>query len=153
MTNYFQFEDDFVTSLRCIPMSVRYKLDTCGVKLKLAHWNHFPQDVCLQLVEQPTTTSEEIKAYRTLLYKLAEKYTDIPLKDLPIEETPAWMDETTIPDSVQQKAEEMKVKISQIQWKNLTPLQRFALIKLSRPSHENHNFLPALKEFHLIESS
>jgi hypothetical protein len=32
----------------------------------------------------------------------------------------------------------------------LSPAQRFALIKLSRPSHENHNFLPALKEFELI---
>ncbi len=153
MTHYFKFEDDFVTSLRCIPMSVRYKLDTCGIKLKLAHWNQFPQDVRLQLVEQPTTTSTEIQAYRTLLYNLAEQYTDIPLKDLPIDQNPAWMDETTIPETVQQKSEEMKVNISQLQWQKLTPLQRFALIKLSRPSHENHNFLPALKEFNLIENS
>ncbi|NEQ62650.1 MAG: nitrate reductase associated protein, partial [Moorea sp. SIO4A1] len=32
----------------------------------------------------------------------------------------------------------------------LTPIQRFALIKLTRPSHENKNFLPALKEFQLV---
>jgi len=38
---FFDFEADFVLSLRCIPMIVRYKLDTYGVKLKLAHWNHF----------------------------------------------------------------------------------------------------------------
>jgi hypothetical protein len=36
------------------------------------------------------------------------------------------------------------------QWASLTPLQRFALIKLSRSSHEDKNFLPALKEFHLV---
>jgi hypothetical protein len=37
----FAFETDFATSLRCIPllrcmpMVVRYRLDRCGVKLKL----------------------------------------------------------------------------------------------------------------------
>jgi hypothetical protein len=31
----------------------------------------------------------------------------------------------------------------------LTPLQRFALIKLTRSQHENNNFLPALIEFGL----
>lgn len=35
---FFAFESDFVDSLRCIPMVVRYKLDTCGIKLKLPEW-------------------------------------------------------------------------------------------------------------------
>ena len=150
MTYFFQFEDDFVASLRCIPMIVRYKLDTCGVKLKLAHWNQFPQSERQVLVEQPTTTPEEIQSYRNLLQEYAAKYTDIPLKDLPIEDNPAWLDSQSIPETVQQKAEETGVKLALSQWENLTPLQRFALIKLSRPSHENHNFLPAIKEFNLV---
>ncbi|MEB3283187.1 MAG: nitrate reductase associated protein [Lyngbya sp.] len=150
MSYFFEFEDDFVASLRCIPMIVRYKLDTCGVKLKLAHWNQFPQSERQILVEQPTTTLEEIQSYRHLLQQLAEKYTDIPLKDLPIEENPAWLDTEKIPETVEQKATETGVKLTLYQWQNLTPLQRFALIKLSRPSHENHNFLPAIKEFNLV---
>lgn len=150
MTYFFQFEDDFVASLRCIPMIVRYKLDTCGVKLKLEHWNHFPQTERQTLVEQPTTTPSDIQSYRNLLQQLAEKYTDIPLKDLPVEENPAWLDCHTIPETVQQKSEETGVKLTLEQWQNLTPVQRFALIKLSRPSHENHNFLPALKEFNIV---
>jgi hypothetical protein len=150
MTYFFQFEDDFVASLRCIPMIVRYKLDTCGVKLKLAHWNEFPQTERQTLVEQPTTTPSDIQSYRNLLQQLAEKYTDIPLKDLPVEENPAWLDCHTIPETVQQKSEETGVKLTLEQWQNLTPVQRFALIKLSRPSHENHNFLPALKEFNIV---
>jgi len=150
MTYFFQFEDDFVASLRCIPMIVRYKLDTCGVKLKLEHWNHFPQTERQTLVEQPTTTPSDIQSYRNLLQQLAEKYTDIPLKDLPVEENPAWLDCQTIPETVQQKSEETGVKLTLEQWQNLTPVQRFALIKLSRPSHENHNFLPALKEFNIV---
>ncbi|MEL7039316.1 MAG: nitrate reductase associated protein [Cyanobacteria bacterium J06592_8] len=150
MTHFFKFEDDFVTSLRCIPMIVRYKLDTCGVKLKLAHWNQFPQSDRQILVEQPTTTPEEINHYRKLLQQFVENYSDIPLKDLPIEENPAWLDRQNIPETVRQKAEEMGIKITLEQWQNLTPLQRFALIKLSRPSHENQNFLPAVQEFNLV---
>ncbi|EAW37548.1 nitrate reductase associated protein [Lyngbya sp. PCC 8106] len=150
MTYFFEFEDDFVSSLRCIPMIVRYKLDTCGVKLKLAHWNQFPQTERQILVKQPTTTPEEIQSYQNLLQQFADKYTDIPLKDLPIEENPAWLETNNIPETVQQKAEEVGVKLTLQHWQNLTPLQRFALIKLSRPSHENHNFLPAIKEFNLV---
>jgi hypothetical protein len=37
-TVYFAFENDFVDTFRCIPMIVRYKLDTCGIKLKLPEW-------------------------------------------------------------------------------------------------------------------
>lgn len=37
--DFFAFEADFVVSLGCIPMRVRYKLDTCGIKLKLPQWH------------------------------------------------------------------------------------------------------------------
>jgi hypothetical protein len=46
----------------------------------------------------------------------------------------------------------MGVSLSLEQWETLTPLQRFALIKLGQPSHESHNFLPALREFELLGS-
>ena len=34
----FAFEADFQTDLRCIPMSVRYKLDLVGIKMSLKEW-------------------------------------------------------------------------------------------------------------------
>jgi conserved hypothetical protein len=147
MNNLFEFEQDFVESLRCIPMVVRYKLDSCGVKLKLEHWNKFSQDARQQLVQNPISTPEEIIGYRNLLYELAEQYTNIPLKDLPIDDYFPWLEITKLPDTVQQKAGEIGINITLKQWQDLSPLQRFALIKLSRPSHENNNFLPALREF------
>jgi hypothetical protein len=61
------------------------------------------------------------------------------------------MDAATVPESVSAKAQELGVTITLAQWASLQPLQRFALIKLSRSSHENKNFLPAVKEFHLVE--
>lgn len=148
--NYFEFEQDFVESLRCIPMIVRYKLDNCGVKLKLSHWHQFNPSIRKDLVDKPCSTSEEIKTYRAWLHQLVIDQTDAPPKDLPVEQNPAWMDETKIPDIVQEKSQEVGIKLELEQWKNLTSLQRFVLIKLSRPSHENRNFLPAVEEFKLI---
>jgi hypothetical protein len=148
--NFFQFEADFVDSLRCIPMQVRFKLDTCGIKLKLSHWSHFSPTDRQTLVEQPCTTKTEIQAYREFLQQLVKKYSDAPADELPVEPHPAWMDATTIPLILQEKAEEIGVNITLQQWVALTPLQRFTLIKLSRPSHENKNFLPAVQEFHLL---
>ncbi len=150
MTKFFQFEADFVESLRCIPMQVRLKLDTCGIKLKLSHWNHFNLAEREALVEMPCTTESEIQTYREYLQQLVLKQTGALPSELPLDPHRAWMDETTIPESVQEKAQEFNLTLTPQQWAALTPDQRFALIKLSRSSHENLNFLPAMKEFNLI---
>lgn len=36
------------------------------------------------------------------------------------------------------------------QWRDLSDLQRFTLIKLTRAGHDNDNFYPALVEFGLV---
>ncbi|PSB09432.1 nitrate reductase associated protein, partial [Pleurocapsa sp. CCALA 161] len=69
-TNYFQFEADFVHTLQCIPMLVRMKLDNCGVKLKLFHWNQFSQAERETLVNLPCNTSSECQTYRQWLQNL-----------------------------------------------------------------------------------
>ena len=145
--NHFQFEADFIESLQCIPMLVRMKLDTCGVKLKLSHWHQFSQSERQQLVTMPCSTRTEAATYREFLQNLVTVKTGQPAKELAIAPNPPWLDATNIPQDVQTKAAEFKITLSLEQWRDLTPAQRFALIKLSRPSHENRNFLPALKEF------
>ena len=150
MTDFFEFEADFVDSLHCIPMQVRMKLDTCGVKLKLAHWNQFSQQERQALVAKPCTSEAESQAYREFLQNLVTEKTGEPAKELPIESHPPWLDDNTVPKQLEAKAAEFGIKITVQQWQQLTPSQRFALIKLSRPSHESRNFLPALKEFNLV---
>jgi hypothetical protein len=36
------------------------------------------------------------------------------------------------------------------QWLGLSALQRFVLLKLSRPGSDNRNLIPALREFGLL---
>ena len=149
-SNFFQFEADFVDSLRCIPMQVRMKLDTCGVKLKLSHWHQFNQQERQTLVSMPCTTTEEAKAYQDFLQNLVVEKTGSPAKDLPVDPNAPWMEPSTIPLEVLRKAAEFGIEITLEQWAQLSALQRFALIKLSSPSHEHRNFLPALREFNLV---
>lgn len=150
MTQFFQFEADFVESLRCIPMQVRLKLDTCGVKLKLTQWHQFNQDDRQALIDLPCETPAAVQTYRHVLHELIQMRTGTTASDLAIDPTPAWLDASILPDSVQTKAVDSGVTIAIAQWATLSPVQRFALIKLSRSSHENANFLPALKEFHVV---
>ncbi len=147
---FFQFEAAFIESLRCIPMQIRINLDTCGVKLKLAHWNKFDEQEKQALVNLPCTSKEESQAYQNFLQSLLVKQTGKPAQMLEIDEFPDWLNDSNIPVNVKEKAAEFGLEISLQQWENLTPLQRFTLIKLSRKGHENLNFYPALKEFNLI---
>ncbi|MBD3880858.1 nitrate reductase associated protein [Phormidium tenue FACHB-886] len=151
MTELFEFEADFANSLRCIPMLVRYKLDTCGVKLKLHHWNQLSSAERQQVLVAPCESATEIQAYRSLLHQLVQSHLGEVPADLPVDDRPDWNNLAKIPESVQQQGEAVGTALSLEQWISLTPLQRFALIKLSRSNHENRNFLPALKEFHLTE--
>ncbi len=149
MVKFFAFEEDFVDSLRCIPMQARYNLDTCGIKLKLADWSHMTPLERQALVELPCTSEPEIQAYRQYLQNLIFQRTGNNPSELPIDADPAWMNTNIIPDSVQEKAVEFGI-IPIEKWANLSPLERFALIKLSRSGHENQNFPKALAEFNLL---
>ena len=150
MSDFFKFEADFVDSLRCIPMQVRLKLDNTGVKLKLSHWYQFTEQERQTLVEMPCTSGEECQQYREFLQNLIIDKTGTAASELAVEDNPAWMNEKQIPEIVRTKAVECGVNIAVEEWEKLTPLQRFALIKLSRPSHENQNFYPAIQEFGLV---
>ncbi len=151
MEPFFQFESDFVESLRCIPMQVRFKLDTCGVKLKLTQWHQLSQAERQHLVTLACSTPAEIEFYRATLQNWVQNRTGAMAPLLPIEASPAWLNEATIPESVQARASALAIAISPSQWAALTPLQRFALIKLSQSGHENSNFLPAMQEFGLTQ--
>lgn len=149
MTNFFAFEADFVDSLRCIPMGVRLKLDTCGIKLKLPQWNKFNETDRQALVDMPCMWDQEVENYRRFLQNLVLEKTGEVASELPIDENPAWLKEEEMPVSVVAKAAEFGVSLSLAEWQRLSVLQRFALIKLSRSGHENKNFLAAVKEFGL----
>jgi hypothetical protein len=154
MLQFFQFEAEFVDSLRCIPMQVRYKLDTCGIKLRLQHWHSFSPLQRQTLIDLSCDTADEIKIYRENLRSQVFQNLNTYPNDLPIDANPAWLQLESIPSCVLEQLQELELAIAppqlQEKWQKLTALQRFALIKLSKSDHENNNFLPALREFGFV---
>jgi hypothetical protein len=150
MADFFQFETDFVDSLRCIPMQVRYRLDTCGVKLKLHQWNLFTLADRAELVDFDPQTELEIDQYRELLVNLIKERSGEEATLLTVATQLPWLNEAEIPTVLAEKISAADINFSLLQWQELTTLQRFALIKLSGASHEQNNFLPALREFKVI---
>lgn len=73
---FFQFESDFVNTLKCIPMIVRYKLDSCGVKLKLHEWTKFNLKDKESLAYLPCYKDLEIEYYRIFVTRLVKQYFD-----------------------------------------------------------------------------
>jgi len=145
---YFKFEEDFIEeNVRCIPMIVRFKMDAAGIKLKLAEWTRFQPEERVQLALLPVFTHEETNKYHQFLISLIAKYTGNQATKLAIDPLPDWANLHQIPSMLQEKLEELQLQLSISQWRKLTNIQRFALIKLCRPGHENKNFPRAITEF------
>jgi len=148
---YFSFEDDFVEkNIRCIPMIVRFKMDHAGIKLKLAEWSKFSMEERLELAKRPCSSDEQVKSYNEYLAGLVKKYTGKEATVLTIERNPGWANTNEVPVMLNEKLKEFDWLILADQWKGLTNLQRFALVKLCKEGHENVNFPKAMKEFKLV---
>ncbi|MBB2206555.1 nitrate reductase associated protein [Gluconacetobacter takamatsuzukensis] len=147
----FDFESDFAGSLRCIPMIARQKLDIAGIKLSLRQWSRFSREERGQLADLPCETVADQEAYRALVLHLIAVRSDEPPRHLAVNGFDDWREADRMPEAVRIQAEADGVAPpTPAQWARLTPLQRFALIKLARSQHENENFVPAMKEFGVL---
>jgi len=150
-TELFAFEDDFVATLRCIPMAVRLKLDRSGIKLTLRQWSRFTRDDRHALLAAPCRTGVEMAAYRERLVELVALRAKEEAKPLADPPAPIWESAMATPPVVASFAQSVGVSPPSARaWGELTELQRFALIKLTRDNHDNVNFIPAMREFGLV---
>ena len=148
---YFDFEEDFVEkNIRCIPMIVRFKMDAAGIKLKLSEWSFFSEEERIALAIMPCESGSEVNGYYSFLRKLIERQTGNKATSLTVNKNPEWDDINEVPVVLREKAAEFNWELTITQWSRLTTLQRFALLKLCRPGHENKNFPKAMKEFNLV---
>ena len=149
---YFHFEQDFMEdNIRCIPMIVRFKLDACGIKLKLKEWSKMTVEEREQLALLPIDSAVDLDFYRAYLQRTVHSHTGEHVTLLPINIAyHYWSSVDVLPSVLEEKLEDSKMSISIAQWRKLRVLQRFALLKLTRPGHENKNFPKAMKEFGLV---
>jgi hypothetical protein len=147
----FDFEADFARDLRCIPMVVRFKLDRCSVKLSLRQWARIGATQRFALADRPCDTMNEVTAYRNELLRLidacdAGEPVLLPENNL----ARYWSDTSTVSARIAEMIAALGLPpLTVSAWAGLSTLQRFALLKLTRPGHDNENFLPAMREFGL----
>jgi hypothetical protein len=145
---YFDFEEDFIeNNIRCIPMIVRFKMDLAGIKIRLDEWSRLDVQERIELAIKPCETQADVSLYATYTRLKIRQRTGRTATPLAIDNSPAWNNTDAVPELLKEKLAELAVYASLHQWRMLTPLQRFALLKLCRPGHENRNFPKALKEF------
>jgi len=146
----FEFESDFVATLRCIPMSVRFKLDRVGVKLTLRQWSRFTHEDRERLLHQPCETEDDIATYRARLVDLVALRAGEQAKALAEPPDEAWRDKSATPPAVVRRSANVGLSPPTAdEWSGLSDIERFVLLKLSRDNHDNVNFAPALREFGL----
>ena len=148
---YFSFEEEFMeNNMRCIPMIIRFKMDKAGIKLKLSEWSRFTTEERVMLAKSECNTDEEVKRYSKYLKILVKENTGREATPMQVDKAPLWHNTNSLPQILNDKLDELNWQFSLEQWRNLTDLQRFALLKLCRPGHENRNFPRAIREFKLI---
>lgn len=131
-------------------MIVRFKMDAAGIKLKLAEWNKFSVEERTELAKKSCSNEEEAKYYNEYLGGLIKKYTGKDATALEIDKGPVWANVSSTPEMLNERLKKFDWCISAEQWKGLTNLQRFALVKLCKDGHENKNFPKAMREFRLL---
>ncbi|WP_219933450.1 nitrate reductase associated protein [Caulobacter vibrioides] len=147
----FAFERDFSGSLRCIPMIVRFKLDRVGVKLTLRQWSQLGRAERERLVLQACDAPDEAAAYRASLIADLFARTDQQPDVFEPDPAPAWSCREAVAESVATWCAGLGLAPPQAaRWAQLSALQRFTLTKLSRPGHDNENFIAAMTEFGLM---
>lgn len=149
----FAFEQDFVDSLRCVPMAVRFKLDRVGIKLTLRQWSRLTRQDRQELLLSPCSCDREVASWRALLKTLVALRADEPIKPLPPIDDAPWERVGEVPAAVATFALSKGLAPPPLEaWRTLALLERYALVKLSREGHDNVNFAPALREFGLRAS-
>jgi hypothetical protein len=150
----FAFESDFVATLRCVPMAVRFKLDRVGIKLTLRQWSSFTDAVRRTLLLTPCGSPDEQQDYRAKLETMVREATGETARPLPAPDVLIWDVSDGPPPAIIAFAKTAGVTPpSTADWRRLANLQRFVLAKLSRDNHDNVNFIPAMREFGLLVTS
>src|SRR5260370_39217288 len=67
MMREFKFEDEMHTTLACVPMAVRRKLDRVGVKIGLEQWKALGRGERLAICHLPVDRHEEREALRLFI--------------------------------------------------------------------------------------
>jgi hypothetical protein len=142
----FRFEDSFADDLRFMPLSIRYRLDLAGLKLKLEDWLRIPVAARDRLLRMPAGDGEDIAAFKQEVLDIAASNGCRPPAAIGPLERAAWRGEAGIPEAVLAACAKMGRDAPREAWAGFTEFRRYALFKLACSEREPGAFAAALGE-------
>jgi hypothetical protein len=150
MYKRFSFEGDIHTSLECVPLTVRRKLDLADVKLSLAGWQQLSRAERLCLCHLPVDLPEDLEIYREVLLAFCQR-ADVRWHKLsdPVAESGAW-NADKVPAPLREWVRRLNAALDDQAWVRLDEESRYALLKLTDPKRTPEKLVAALIELGLL---
>ena len=147
MMREFKFEDDMHTTLACVPMAVRRKLDRVGVKVGLEQWKALGRGERLAICHLPVERHEEREALRLFINEAVLRVCGEEPHMLAEAQRAVADPPSKLPEEIAERARAAGVRLDQAAWERLDADERYALIKLGGGAQVSHNLAAALAEF------
>jgi xanthine dehydrogenase accessory factor len=146
---FFGFESAMERDLQCIPMSVRMKLDVCGLEVSLAQWRLLPMTVRQTMLELRCEEDFEIRRAGLYLQRIAAARKLGALTPVKCDNR-EWKVSADMPAQLVDRLGQLGMPaIASARWCSLSNVQRFALLELTREGHAR-NLEPVAREFDLL---
>jgi hypothetical protein len=146
MIRKFKFEDEIYSSLSCLPMAARRKLDQLGLKIGFDQWQQLSRGERLMICHAPIASDDETEALRLFVHDVMKAKCGALPKELPPEKRQGVNPPKLVPPKLVESAQKSGVALTQAAWASLDDDERYALIKLG-VEKESHKLKAALDEF------
>lgn len=148
----YGFESLEATSLTLIPLSIRYRLDCCAIKLHLRQWQQFTLAERERLLRSPFASSADITAWAAQLTTIAQQRCNCLPDQLTDTTEAAWLRMDQWPADVVERCRQLDLPLPALHvWQQLATPHRHALFKIA---HSRHDFLQlpaALREMLCVD--
>jgi hypothetical protein len=150
MYKQFAFEGDIHTSLECVPLTIRRKLDLADIKLSLAGWQQLSRAERLCLCHLPVELPEELAIYREVLLAFCQR-ANVRWHTLsdPVASARAW-NADKVPPPLREWVRRLNAGLDDQAWSRLDEESRYALLKLTDPKRTPEKLVAALIELGLL---
>lgn len=145
MFHQYQYEAEFYPALSRVPLDVRRKLDSTGIKLSLQDWLAISLEERRVLCHLPCETPEEQQVFAEFLDFLSQKHRGLGVEKLAALSVSLW-DPSAIPEAVTQKSLELKARVSADEWRQWPAHHRYALFKTAASKAQPEAFEQVLKQ-------
>ncbi len=146
MIRRFDFEDEIVRTLACVPMAVRRKLDRVGLKVSMEQWQALSQADRLAICHLPSGSREECEVFELFVGEAVERQSGSKPAPLSTDQRAMAEPPDKPPAQVVEHAHANGIALGPYEWSKLDDDERYALVKLGGNSNAKTFFPAALKE-------